>query len=178
MLTFAERRRLVLAVVVTLVAVVAISLGGGSSDESPDDVPGGEGANAANVTANDTANDTANESNGTEPADPAFLPTIDSIPAPDIITVNVPAPPQGTVLRGTANFIRWPRTMGLLPCATPHALIGSEVKVTNLNNGRSITCNNVSIESLRDGSVIIIHTDVFLELADLVDSPIPVEIEF
>lgn len=174
MLTFAERRRLVLAVVVTLVAVVAFSLGGGSSDENPDDVPGGEGANAASVTANDTAND----GDGTEPADPAFLPTIDSIPAPDIITVNVPAPPQGTVLRGTANFIRWPRTMGLLPCATPHALIGSEVKVTNLNNGRSITCNNVSIESLRDGSVIIIHTDVFLELADLVDSPIPVEIEF
>ncbi|MFM8528646.1 MAG: hypothetical protein ACKOD2_03035 [Ilumatobacteraceae bacterium] len=159
-----------LAVVVTLVAVVAFSLGGGSSDENPDEVPGGEGTNAASVTAND--------GDGTEPADPAFLPTIDSIPAPDIITVNGPAPPQGTVLRGTANFIRWPRTMGLLPCATPHALIGSEVKVTNLNNGRSITCNNVSIESLRDGSVIIIHTDEFLELADLVDSPIPVEIEF
>lgn len=165
MLSFAERRRLVLAIVVTLVAVFAFSIGGGSSD----DADGVDGSNAVTV---------ASSGDDTEPADPAFLPTIDSIPAPDIITVNVPAPPQGTVLRGTANFIRWPRTMGLLPCATPHALIGSEVKVTNLNNGRSITCNNVSIESLRDGSVIIIHTEVFLELADLVDSPIPVEIEF
>jgi hypothetical protein len=168
MLTFAERRRLVLAVVVTLVAVVAFSLGGGSSDDDGANGAADAGANVITVAPVD----------GTEPANPAFLPTIDSLPAPDIITVNVPAPPQGTVLRGTANFIRWPRTMGLRPCATPHALIGSEVKITNLNNGRSISCDNVSIESLRDGSVIIVHTDVFLELADLVDSPIPVEIEF
>jgi len=163
MLTFAERRRLVLAVVVTLVALAALSLGGGSSDP---------GTNAT------VAPSTAADAGSTRPADPAFLPTVESLPAPEIITVNVPAPPQGTVLRGQANFIRWPRTMGLSPCATPHALIGSEIRVTNLNNGRSIVCDNVSVESLRDGSVIIIHTDVFLELADPVDSPISVEIEF
>jgi len=52
------------------------------------------------------------------------------------------------------------------------------ITVTNLNNGRQVKCNNVSIEALRDGSVILIHTDVFLDLADLVDAPIPVEINF
>jgi hypothetical protein len=112
------------------------------------------------------------------PADPAFLPPEDSSPAPEIITVNVPAPPSGTVIKGIASFIRWTETLGLRPCATPNALIGSIITVTNLNNGRSIECNNVSIERLPGEAVIIIHTEVFLELADLVDAPIPVQISF
>ncbi|MGA1755223.1 MAG: hypothetical protein ACO4BV_07040, partial [Ilumatobacteraceae bacterium] len=66
----------------------------------------------------------------------------------------------------------------LIPCATPHALLGAKVTVTNLNNARSIVCDNVSIESLGGGNTIIIHTDIFLDLADLVDAPIPVEIQF
>lgn len=163
MLSFAERRRLVLAIAVTLIAVVAAMASGGNDDTS--------GETTATVLPNTTIDDTA-------PANPAFLPATESSSAPQIITVNVPAPPTGTVITGNASYIRWPQTMGLKPCATPHALIGAVITVTNLNNGRQIKCNNVSIEALRDGSVILIHTDVFLELADLVDAPIPVEINF
>ena len=118
------------------------------------------------------------EPEASSPADPAFLPSADADQAPDIITVNVPAPRTGTVITGRASFIRWPQTLGLAPCATPHALIGAKITVTNLNNARSIVCDNVSIESLSGGNTIIIHSDVFLEIADLVDAPIPVEIEF
>ena len=121
---------------------------------------------------------TAAPENDDAPADPAFLPSASSSVAPQIITVNVPAPPTGTVIDGRASYVRWPQTMGLRPCATPHALIGAIITVRNLDNGRQVKCNNVSIESLRDGSVIILHTEVFLELADLIDSPIPVEISF
>ncbi|MEY4361566.1 MAG: hypothetical protein RL391_872 [Actinomycetota bacterium] len=166
MLSFAERRRLVLAIVITLVAVVVALASGGGSSGTIDD----ENVIGAILTTS-IPDDTA-------PADPAFLPSTESTSAPQIITVNVPAPPSGTVLTGTASYIRWPQTMGLKPCATPHALIGAVITVTNLNNGREIKCNNVSIEALRDGSVILIHTDVFLDLADLVDAPIPVEINF
>lgn len=162
MLTFAERRRLVLAIGLTLVALVIPVLSGGDDDSADGGV----------------VPTTATSTDDTAPADPAFLPTVESTVASDVITINVPPRPEGSVIEGEASYIRWPQTMGLRPCATPHALIGTIVTVTNLNNGRSIKCNNVSIEALRDGSVIIVHTDVFLEIADLIDAPIPVSIEF
>ena len=156
-----ERRRLMIAAAVTVVAIPVLMISGGS-DSSSD-----ESSTPTTVVVVNS-----------EPADPAFLPVEDSTPAPEIITVNVPAPPSGTVIKGIASFIRWPETLGLRPCATPNALIGSIITVTNLNNGRSIECNNVSIQQLPGDAVIIIHTEVFLELADLVDAPIPVQIAF
>lgn len=174
---FAQRRRLAVAIAVTVVAVIAFAVSGNdSSNDSGTDT--GSVAPSSN-TINPAAGPGDQSGNSdTKPADPAFLPDVDPSIAPEIITVNVPAPPSGTVLNGTANFVRWPQTLGLRPCATPHALIGAVITVTNLNNGRQIKCNNVSIEALRDGSVIVVHTDVFLDLADLVDAPIPVEINF
>lgn len=161
-----ERRRLLFAAAITLVAIPVLLSSGGSDDSNADD---GSGSIVTTSTLSPEE---------LEPADPAFLPPQDSSSAPEIITVNVPAPPSGTVLKGVASFIRWPETLGLRPCATPNALIGAIITVTNQNNGRSIECNNVSIERLPGNAVIIIHTEVFLELADLVDAPIPVQIEF
>ncbi|MEN9805311.1 MAG: hypothetical protein RIS41_2158 [Actinomycetota bacterium] len=153
-----------MAIVVTVLAVI-VSLASGSGDETEESAPG--------VSVN-----LADEPGATSPADPAFLPGANAVDAPEIITVNIPAPPTGTVIAGRASFVRWPQTLGLAPCATPHALIGAKITVTNLNNARSVVCDNVSIESLGGGNTIIIHSDVFLEIADLVDAPIPVEIEF
>ncbi|MEY2610888.1 MAG: hypothetical protein RLZZ128_1537 [Actinomycetota bacterium] len=161
MMNSTERRRLLIAAAVTVVAIPVLMISGGSDSSS-----------------DEPSTPTTVVLENTEPADPAFLPVEDSTPAPEIITVNVPAPPSGTVIKGIASFIRWPETLGLRPCATPNALIGSIITVTNLNNGRSIECNNVSIQQLPGDAVIIIHTEVFLELADLVDAPIPVQIAF
>lgn len=169
---FVQRRRIALAIVVTVLAVI-VSVASGSG-ESPDP----ESASTGSVTPALGVVSPGDEPGTSSPADPAFLPSADADQAPDIITVNVPAPPTGTVITGRASFIRWPQTLGLAPCATPHALIGAKITVTNLNNARSIVCDNVSIESLSGGNTIIIHSDVFLEIADLVDAPIPVEIEF
>lgn len=165
-----QRRRVTVAIVVTVLAVI-VSLASGSGSESSD--TSGESPTGVPVTGLLT-----DEPGTTSPADPAFLPGPNAADAPEIITVNVPAPPTGTVITGRASFIRWPQTLGLAPCATPHALIGAKITVTNLNNARSVECDNVSIESLGGGNTIIIHSDVFLEIADLVDAPIPVEIEF
>lgn len=166
---FAQRRRLAVAIIVTVVALIVVAVSRGDS--------GNAGTNSASSTVESGNVDPAGQSD-TKPADPAFLPDIDPSVAPEIITVNVPTPPVGTIIEGTASYVRWPQTLGLRPCATPHALIGAVITVTNLNNGRQIKCNNVSIEALRGGNIIVIHTDVFLDLADLVDAPIPVEINF
>lgn len=161
MLNLTERHRFLVAAAVTVIAIPVLLMSGGSKSAPDGSSP------STTVTAEET-----------KPADPAFLPIDDSTPAPAIITVNVPAPPTGTIIKGKASFIRWPETLGLRPCATPNALIGSIITVTNLDNGRSIECNNVSIERLPGDAIIIIHTEVFMELADLVDDPIPVQISF
>jgi hypothetical protein len=166
MLTFAERRRLVVAAAITLIAVPALLLSGNDSSSSINTTS--TAPTAVSVAPNDS-----------EPAEPAFLPENNGSQAPEIITVNVPAPPSGSNVKGTASFIRWRGDLlGLRPCATPHALIGAIITVTNLNNGRSLECNNVSIQALPGGHIILIHTDVFLDIADLIDAPMPVQISF
>lgn len=162
-MTFAERRRLVVAIALTVILLPFMFVGGGGGEDSSDP--------SSTVPAPGVASDT-------EPANPAFLPVEANSAVPEIITVNVPAPPSGTIIKGNSTFIRWPQTMGLRPCATPHALIGAVVTVTNLNNGRSLTCDNVSIQALTAGNVIVVHTELFIEIADLVDAPVPVEISF
>ena len=162
MFTIAERRRLVVAIALTVLLLPLALVGrGGSSDGSDPNQPG-----ASSVPRED------------EPAAPAFLPIQGNSVVPDIITVNVPAPPQDVIAKGNASFIRWPETYGLRPCATPLALIGANIEVRNLNNGRTVKCENVSIQSLAAGISIVIHTDLYLEIADLVDAPLPVEIIF
>lgn len=158
MMTIAERRRLVVAIALTVLLVPLVLFSGGSSD-----------TNQSPVKTVDPKD---------EPAAPAFLPVQGSSVVPDIITVNVPAPPQDVIAKGNASFIRWTETYGLRPCATPLAMIGTKIEVRNLNNGRTVKCENVSIQSLAAGISIVIHTDLFLEIADLVDAPLPVDIIF
>jgi len=165
-MTLAERRRLVVAAVITLIAVPAFLLLSNNSSSSVNTTS--TLATAVSVAPTES-----------EPAEPAFLPENNGSQAPEIITVNVPAPPSGSNVKGTASYIRWQGDLlGLRPCATPHALIGAIITVTNINNGRSIECNNVSIQALPGNNIILIHTDVFLEIADLIDAPVPVNISF
>lgn len=165
-MTFAERRRLVVAIALTVILLPFMFIGGGGNGENSNDP-----AISSTIAVPGVAGDT-------EPANPAFLPVEANSAVPEIITVNVPAPPEGTIIKGNSTFIRWPQTMGLRPCATPHALIGAVVTVRNLNNGRTLTCDNVSIQALTAGNVIVIHTELFTTIADLVDAPVPVEISF
>lgn len=162
MSSFAERRRLAVALIVTLVAIPALMLsgGGGTSDDLTPVV-------------------TSPSSDDSKPLDPAFLPTGGATTSLGPITVNVPPAATGTHIKGDASFIRWPSdiTNGKRICASPHATIGTEITVTNLDNGRSLTCTNATTES-RGDLVIIVDADVFIEIADLVDAPIPVEISF
>lgn len=163
MSSFAERRRLAVALIVTLVAVPALMLSGGGDGGTDDTAP---------VT-------TSSGSSDTQPLDPAFLPNSDVSTTLGPITVNVPPAASGIHVKGDASFIRWPSelTDDLRICASPHATIGAVITVTNLDNGRSLTCTNATTES-RGDLVIIIDADVFIEIADLVDAPIPVEIAF
>lgn len=86
-----------------------------------------------------------------------------------------PADLTGSILRGTASYKRFPQS-ATTGCYSTSAPLGAELRVFNRDNGRSIRCNNVNVGYVPPGQDIVISTVMFEKLADLVDSPIPVEI--
>jgi plastocyanin len=95
------------------------------------------------------------------------------------IDIAVKAPKQRPTADGKAVFKRWaPWSTGVAnPCATPLVKVGTTVTVTNLDNGHTTTCVNVSREGSADG-VIVLDTTVFEQIADLVQAPIPVQLSW
>lgn len=63
-------------------------------------------------------------------------------------------------------------------CSSIDAPIGITITVTNINNGRKITCTNVFSLLIPNGISMVLHTTVFEKLADVVDAPIPVTISW
>jgi hypothetical protein len=61
-------------------------------------------------------------------------------------------------------------------CNCPQAPYGVRLSVKNLNNGRTITCSNVMMPSTPANVTIVVHTQLFVGLSDLVNAPIPVSI--
>lgn len=118
------------------------------------------------------------------------VPPIDEteIPAPVILGGPAPLAPTGSaaiaypavqsdVITGTASYSNLGYTETAV-CYSIEAPIGRVVTVTNINNGRSITCTNVFSLLVPNGVTVILHTSVFIKLADLIDSPIPVKISW
>ena len=83
----------------------------------------------------------------------------------------------GNSIDGRASFSNLGYTQTPI-CYSIEAPIGRVVTVTNINNGRSITCTNVFSLLVPNGVTVILHTSVFIKLADLIDSPIPVKISW
>lgn len=86
-----------------------------------------------------------------------------------------PADLTGSMLRGTASYKRFPQSAAN-GCYSSLAPLGAELRVFNRDNGRSIKCLNINVGYVPPGQEIVISTVTFEKLADLVDSPIPVEI--
>ena len=118
------------------------------------------------------------------------VPPIDEteIPSPVILGGPAPLAPTGSaaiaypaaqtnVITGTAAYSSLGYTETAV-CYSIEAPIGRIVTVTNINNGRSITCTNVFSLLVPNGVTVIMHTTVFIKLADLIDSQIPVKISW
>lgn len=178
-LNAADRRRITLATLVSMVALPALWF-----MQKDDSAPGNAAVAVAAVDGGlpapaDTEAPSAPESSP-GPADPAFLGAPDAtLPAPtDVLAVNVPPLEVSNVIPAIADYRRFGEPGMQRACATPLAQLGAEVTVRNVDNGRTATCHNVSIAPLNGEILIVLHTDVFLELADLIDAPLPVELSW
>ncbi|MGA1344876.1 MAG: hypothetical protein ACO35E_02740 [Ilumatobacteraceae bacterium] len=170
----AQRRRLGLAVAVTVVAIPALwPLG----DDRPDDistvVAGAEVALSADGQPTPSPSDGTDDSVVDDPLgipSPAHLERRVTV-APVIGgTIAIPAASDG--LAGSAAFDYDIEANDL--CHARGAPLGLFVTVVNLENNRSTTCIAV-LEALPGYVEVVLHPDRFAAIGDPTDAPVPVE---
>jgi hypothetical protein len=160
-----ERRRLVLATCITILALPAWWLiqGGASSSSDSSSV-----AAAAGGPPDDSLS----------PETPIFLDNTVVVPVPAVIDIAVPdsASPHDTPARLT--FKKYDGILIPTPCSTMLAPSGAHITVVNIDNGLSVTCINTLGVSVPLGADMAIDINLYVRIADLVDAPVPVRISW
>jgi hypothetical protein len=167
-----ERRRLVVATAFTLIALPSIWL-------LDRDDPGSRGSSSVAAAGLETPDPAASASTPTtEPERPIFLDNTAVVVAPAVIDVALPDAPGDREALGKATYRRYLDSTIPSPCTTYLAPSGATVTVTNIDNGLSTTCTNTLGVSKPADADIVMHTDVYVAIADLVDAPIPVRLSW
>lgn len=160
-LSLYERRRLLVVGVLTLIALPIIW-------------PRSGGSSSADTTA--VATTTTAVTGDSEIPAPVFL----GGPAPIAPAGSAAiAYPQvvGQSVTGRATYSNLGYTESPV-CYSIDAPLGITITVTNINNGRKVTCTNVFSLLVPAGISVVLHTTVFEKLADVVNAPIPVKISW
>jgi len=168
-----ERRRVVLATAFTLVALPAIWVferGDASGPSTPSVAAAGVPEPAAGSGGEGSTTTAA-------PEVPVFLDGGAPVAGPAVIDIARPGVGPDEA-RARATFVRHQGATVPRPCTTALARAGATITVTNVDNGLSTTCVNTLGYPIPVGSDIVIHTDVFVQIADLVDAPVPVRLSW
>lgn len=166
-----DRRRIVMATAVTLVALPALWWANVSAEStSPNVAAAGVPieSGAAPGASPTTAGGASDEPGAT---DPVFLAGPSGNTDGSQRVIAVPAQPAVEGFTAVATFRSSMATSGT--CIVAGVPSGSTVTVINLDNGRSVSCRTVLGP---DDTGVVLDTAAFSELADLTDAPIAVEI--
>jgi hypothetical protein len=174
---FAQRRRVALAVAITVILVPAAFLLNRNAADSapPSHTLVGEVQIPGQTSESQTAE--ADAPTATDPMGSTPIAYLDgTVPnhADDPATIAIPRLPQS--INGSASFSRdinnpvacQIRDMAKIP-------FQSRVTVTNLDNSQSVQCI-VSIGGVPPDADVVLNADAFLRIGDLTDAPLPVEI--
>ena len=166
-----DQRRLAVAAAITVIALPSLWLMS-RNDE----------AGAPNVATAGVVIGPEEQTHSTPaPVDPMGSPGaayLDGPPAatdPGVVNVAIPTRAAGTSVSGTATY----RSDLLSPgvCQVKDAPFAATVTVTNLDNSRSVECT-ASVPPAGIFDSVVMHTDAFLQIADLADAPVPVDINW
>jgi hypothetical protein len=167
-----DRRRLVVATAFTLVALPSIWL----FDRDDPDSRGSSGLAAAGV---ETPGANASETTATtEPEVPIFLDNTIVVVAPAVIDVALPDAPGDREALGRATYRTYLDSTIFRPCTSYLVPSGATITVTNIDNGLSTTCTNTLSVAKPADADIVMNTDVYVAIADLVDAPVPVRLSW
>ncbi len=165
-LTPPDRRRILLASALTLVALPALWW----ADQSDSGAPNVATAGIAVV---DQSTTRATPDADVSDASPVFLDGPSGQVGAGLSEIAVPAPPAIARITTTATFRS---TLGTAEaCMIPGISSGQRLTVVNLDNNRSVTCTAILAPSTA-GNQLVLAPELFAEIADLTDAPIPVEI--
>lgn len=166
-----DRRRVVVASLFTLAALPALWVFNRESAVTS----GSPSVGAAGVDIGGGAN-TAPSTTAYEPQPPLFVGGDEQPARPGVVDVAVPPTAGANETIATASFRRY--SAGSRQCTTLLAPDGATLTVVNIDNGQSTTCINTLGMAMPAGADIVLHTDVFGEIGDLADAPVPVRVSW
>jgi len=173
-MTTSDRRRVAAATLFTLVALPALwMLNRESAANSRAPSVGAAGVDVVAQVGDEKAPTTVPY----EPETPSFVGgDTDTALPPAVVNVAVPPAPDANEALGKASFRRL--AAGSRQCSTLLAPNGVILTVINIDNGQSTTCTNAYGIAAPPGADVVLHTDVFSEIGDLTDSPVPVRVSW
>ena len=166
---YTDRRRFILAAVVTLIAIPAIWWAFQNRDSDSSDVATTDVAIEGDAAVAGSMSPLTPEPVGDY--EPVYLDGPEGDALPGIADIAVPAPGKLAVYQSATYSSALP--VGI--CVAKGATAGERVNVVNLENNRSITCV-VQWAPPEQEEDLILSRGSFLKLADLTDAPIPVEL--
>ncbi|MGB8861472.1 MAG: hypothetical protein WCC60_19610 [Ilumatobacteraceae bacterium] len=166
-----DRRRVVVASLFTLAALPALWVFNRESAATS----GSPTIGAAGVDVNAGA-DTAPTTTAYEPEPPLFVGGDEQPVPPVFVNIAVPTTAGANQVTAKAGYHRY--GIGSRLCTTLLAPDGALLTVTNVDNGQSTTCTNTLGMTMPTGADIVLHTEVFAEIGDLADAPLPVRVSW
>jgi hypothetical protein len=174
---YAQRRRVALAIAITVIAVPAAFLLNNGGSAGTTSQPGvtlvgtqAPGGSAPSVTqSNDPA---ATDALGTAPV--GYLSGTTAPGSNEPARIAIPREQEG--VKGTASFSSTiESTLRCQAKISRGVPFNATITVTNLDNSRSVQCI-ASIGGVEPDDDVILAPDTFAQIADLTDAPVPVEI--
>jgi hypothetical protein len=170
---FAQRRRVAVAVAITVILVPAAALlsrGDDSTGASPQPTVVGTAAAAGAPSTVPPANEpSATDAMGTTAIDAEA--GLDEPVVEEQARIAIPRPPRAIV--GTATFRN--DILRTTVCQVGGVKFNTQVTITNLDNSKSVRCF-AAVRGDDPNDDVVLHVDAFLQIADITDAPIPVQI--
>ena len=166
-----DRRRVVVASVFTLVALPALWVLNRESATTS----GAPNVGAAGIDVKSGA-DVPPDTSAYEPEPPLFVGGDEGPVPPAAVVVAVPPPTAANQVSAQASYHRY---SGIgRGCTTVLAPEGALLTVENIDNGQTTTCTNTFGMEVPTGIDIVLDTEVFGEIGDLADAPLPVRVSW
>lgn len=179
---FAQRRRVALALAITVILVpAAFLLNRGTDDTVPPantlvgtvQIPG-QAATEADGEPSGSGGPAATDPMGSTPI--AYLDGTVPNQADDPATIAIPRLPRSVT--GSASFSR--NISNPAACQVKDVVtipFNSSVTVTNLDNSQTVRCV-ASVGGVAPDADVVLNADAFLQIGDLTDAPLSVEISW
>ena len=166
-----DRRRIAFAALITVTLLALFWAFNGGSD-------GGDSASATTCvgcTVEDLSGNSAPSTTEYEPSPPLFVGGDDD-PAPiDPVSIATAPQPNANEFRTTTQFKRF-GDVTVPRCSTMLAPDGVVLTVLNVDNGQSALCVNTQGVAVPPGVGMVMHTDLYATIGDLVDAPLNVRV--